>query len=55
LKIARALAPGGGCASARFNQPQGITIDAAGNLYVVDTFNNSIRKITPACVVSTVV
>jgi DNA-binding beta-propeller fold protein YncE len=31
-----------------FNQPQGIAIDANGNLYVGDTGNNVIRKIAPA-------
>ncbi|MEO6977587.1 MAG: gliding motility-associated C-terminal domain-containing protein, partial [Mucilaginibacter sp.] len=39
--------------SASFNLPQGIAIDAAGNLYVADTFNHLIRKITPAGIVST--
>jgi sugar lactone lactonase YvrE len=40
-------------ASARFEGPLGIAIDASGNLYVADEFNESIRKITPAGVVST--
>jgi hypothetical protein len=39
---------------ARFNAPKGVTFDTAGNLYVVDSGNNTIRKITPAGAVSTI-
>ncbi len=39
---------------AYFNFPSGITVDASGNIYVTDTDNNTIRKVTPAGVVSTV-
>ncbi|MGE5108591.1 MAG: hypothetical protein ACM3H8_13675 [Sphingobacteriales bacterium] len=37
----------------RFNNPRGIAVDTAGNLYVADNLNNAIRKITPNRVVST--
>ena len=37
-----------------FDTPTGITIDASGNLYVADSNNHKIRKITPTGVVSTV-
>ncbi len=40
--------------SARFNGPSGICIDKANNLYVADTGNHTIRKITPGQVVTTV-
>jgi sugar lactone lactonase YvrE len=40
-------------AHARFRSPQGIALSAAGDIYVADTENAAIRKITPAAAVTT--
>ncbi|MGG4142328.1 stalk domain-containing protein [Paenibacillus algorifonticola] len=39
--------------TARFNSPTGIAVDAEGNVYVADTLNHVIRRVTPEGTVST--
>jgi sugar lactone lactonase YvrE len=49
-------APGfvnGMSATAKFNNPRGVAVDTAGNVYVADFTNHVIRKISTAGVVST--
>ena len=44
---------GGKGTAASMNLPQGINFDGAGNLYIADTYNNRIRKLTPGGTIST--
>ena len=39
--------------AARFSQPHGVAVDSVGNVFVADSFNGMIRKVTPIGVVTT--
>ena len=43
----------GAANEARFNYPYGLAVDAGGNVWVADTSNDTVRKITPGGVVTT--
>ena len=40
--------------AAQFNDPTGIAVDASANVYVADLGNDTVRKITPAGIVTTI-
>ena len=45
---------GGPATSAAFNNPQGVALDPAGNLYITDTFNSRIRMVSPDGKIATI-
>jgi uncharacterized protein (TIGR03437 family) len=45
---------GGAANQARLNQPRGVAVDAAGNVYVADTGNNQVRRIDAQGTITTV-
>lgn len=45
----------GPATSAELNNPQGIAVDGAGNLFIADTYNDRIRKVIPGGIITTVV
>jgi sugar lactone lactonase YvrE len=45
---------GGAATSAQLHMPWGIALDAAGNLFIADSGNHRIRKVTPSGIISTV-
>ncbi len=45
---------GGPANEAALNQPNGVALDMAGNLYIADSTNNRIRRMTPEGIIRTV-
>jgi sugar lactone lactonase YvrE len=45
---------GGAATSAKLNAPFSVVIDAVGNIYISDTYNNVIRKVNTSGIISTI-
>jgi DNA-binding beta-propeller fold protein YncE len=45
----------GQATKAQLDDPQGVAVDGAGDLFIADSFNNAIREVTPSGIISTVV
>ncbi len=52
--VAGYLGDSGPATSAELNNPQGLTVDSAGNLYIADVHNNRVRKVSPSGTITTV-
>jgi uncharacterized protein (TIGR03437 family) len=44
---------GGVATAATLNQPEGVAVDAAGSLYIADTFNNRVREVASGGIIQT--
>ena len=49
-----ALGDGGPATSAQLNGPTGVAVDPAGNLFIADTHNRTLRKVSPGEIITTV-
>ena len=45
---------GGSATSAGIDKPQGMAFDSSGNMYIADTYNNRVRKVTAGGTISTI-
>ncbi len=45
---------GGAATNASLNSPNGLAVDASGNLFIADSFNERIRKVDPSGTITTV-
>jgi uncharacterized protein (TIGR03437 family) len=45
---------GGLATAATLNQPSGVAVDVSGNLYIADTFNFRVRKVSPSGIITTI-
>jgi trimeric autotransporter adhesin len=45
---------GGSAILAQLASPHGVAVDSAGNIYIADTYNGRIRKVTPAGIITTI-
>jgi len=53
IGIAGGSGDGGAATLARLNHPSGVGLDSAGNLYISDQYNNKIRSINSAGIITT--
>ena len=44
---------GGPASSSQLAQPKAVAVDSSGNLYIADTFGNTVRKVTPDGTITT--
>jgi hypothetical protein len=45
---------GGAATNAGLHYPTGVTVDGSGNLFIADSYNSRIRKVSPSGIISTV-
>src|SRR5580658_9228323 len=45
---------GGAAVASQLDQPEGMVVDSAGNLYIADAANARVRKVSPAGIITTI-